>query len=159
MFSPGQTKIDLGSLEHTLSMLPTQIRTKALKPAVKAAGQNLASVLRDFANWHRSAIKNPVFRKGRRIGQPRQHFADTIITKVWTIPNQHGYVAYAGPKSGEAPHAHLLERGTVERFTKTGAYRGRGPAYHILSNTIQIGIPSSVSVFFSTLQTGLQNVG
>jgi len=45
-----------------------------------------------------------------------------------------------------APHSWLVEFGSKDRFTKTGAYRGRMPAMHVLKRALmENGIQGSVA--------------
>lgn len=44
--------------------------------------------------------------------------------------------AYAGFKRPKGAHAHLLEAGTKERYTKTGAYRGKVKAYNFHKDAV-----------------------
>ncbi len=39
-----------------------------------------------------------------------------MVNKTWNFPDGTGVAGFVGPKSGEAPHAHLVEFGTRYRM-------------------------------------------
>ena len=50
-------------------------------------------------------------------------------------------MARAGIRYKVAPHAGLVEYGTKDRYTKAGAYRGRGPARNFISPLAERELP------------------
>ena len=58
----------------------------------------------------------------------------SIAFKVRTYPNGN-IVGVVGSRKGQAPHAHLIEEGTAERFTRAGDSRGEGPAVRFVRRT------------------------
>jgi hypothetical protein len=50
-------------------------------------------------------------------------------------------MARAGVRYKVAPHVGLVEYGTKDRYTKTGAYRGRGPARNFISPLAERELP------------------
>ena len=50
-------------------------------------------------------------------------------------------MARAGVRYKVAPHVGLVEYGTAERYTRTGAYRGRGPARNFISPLAERELP------------------
>jgi hypothetical protein len=99
----------LDELQRDLNKLAEALSPKELQPILKVEAGQFARKL--------SAVPPPLgptgnLRKGVQAWSPK-------ITK------NHPYaMARAGVKYKVAPHVHLVEYGTAERYTKTGAYRG-----------------------------------
>lgn len=49
-------------------------------------------------------------------GHARERYRFTITSKIWPFPNGKGFSLIVGKRSGTAPHAHLVEKGTVVRY-------------------------------------------
>lgn len=103
----------LDELQRDLNKLAEALSPKELQPILKVEADQFARKL--------SAVPPPLgptgnLRRGVQAWSPK-------ITK------KHPYaMARAGVKYKIAPHVHLVEYGTKERYTKTGAYRGYAPA-------------------------------
>lgn len=79
---------------------------KALQPVVKEAKSTVRSQSSDSGDLAKS------IRVSTRAKNARRKKAGE-------------YTVYAGPSTPQGAHGHLIEFGTADRYTKTGAYRGR----------------------------------
>lgn len=96
--------------------LPQKLQNRGMRRAQTKAAKALA-------NNARPRIPRAPKKPKRYEGRP--HYQDVLTSKVKTYKDT--VVAIVGPKSGNAPHAHLVESGTDERWTKhTTKYRGDG---------------------------------
>lgn len=134
-----QTSIQ--QMNNNLLKLSEQIRNRAIRPAVQAATRPIERSYRNFLRRHRSKKANPVRRiKGTDVYVRRPHLDEVVTSKVWRIPDGTGYIGYIGARSNDARHAHLLENPTVDRYTKTGQYRGRMPGYYLLQQAMNVSM-------------------
>jgi len=99
-------------LRRALRILPNRVEKKIVKKAVRAGARRMMKQIRTnirkvterhTGNLRKSTIK-------RESSYPSGVFCITV-----------------GPEHKTAPHQHLIEFGTEERETRTGASRGRGP--------------------------------
>lgn len=75
----------------------------------------------------------------RNDGSPREHIWQAIVEKAdyWrSLVGAFGAAGAAGrfDPQGPMPHTHLIEYGTTERHTASGAYRGRMPEFRVVRN-------------------------
>lgn len=104
------------SLATMFKGLPDKLQNGGMRRATTKAAKAVVNNVKP--RIPRSAKKNE-----RYAGKP--HYQDVMSYKVKKYKD--AAIAVAGPKSGQAPHAHLVEEGTQERFTKrTTQYRTVG---------------------------------
>lgn len=65
---------------------------------------------------------------------PSKNLKRSIMFRIATYANGN-IVGIIGSRKGQAPHAHIVEEGTKERFTEEGASRGEMPALHFVKKT------------------------
>jgi len=96
-------------LDRLLQAMPDQLRDKHLKQAT-------AAVIRYIIQPKvKAALNGPIGTKKGNLRKAIKNYAPRN-RKDWPV---------AWKLKVDAPHAQLLEFGTVDRFTKTGASRGR----------------------------------
>lgn len=86
---------------------------ESLTPMVAAYKSNLAALP------HK--LQRPAVMKDRKTGEYRPRVMRLAMTprkRVWPFPDGTGFAGLVGPKSGTAPHAHLIESGTRIRYRK-----------------------------------------
>ena len=102
----------LEELQRDLQKLASAVSPKELQPVLKQEAAAFAAKLLPLAPVGPTGN----LRKGVRAWTPK-------ITA-----RRPDAMARAGVRYRVAPHVHLVEYGTAERYTKAGAYRGYGPA-------------------------------
>ena len=106
----------LEELQRDFRSLARKIEPKELKPILRKEAQRFAALL---------LPRTPLGPTGNlRKG-----------VKAWTPPitaRHPDAMARAGVRYRIAPHVHLVEYGTKERYNKRGAYRGVMPARHFI---------------------------
>lgn len=96
--------------------LPQKLQNRGMRRAQTKAAKALV-------NNARPRIPRAAKKQRQYAGKP--HYQDSLSYKVKTYKT--AVVAVAGPRSGSSPHAHLVEEGTQERYTKrTTQYRDIG---------------------------------
>ena len=116
----------LEDLQRDLNKLASALSPKELQPILQVEAGQFARKL--------SAVPPPLgptgnLRRGVQAWSPK-------ITK------NHPYaMARAGVKYKIAPHVHLVEYGTAERYTKSGAYRGSGRPAHFIWPLVERELP------------------
>ena len=103
-----EVRIDADEVTRALDKLDSRESTKALKAAVRKGGQFLKPKVK--AEAPKGKTRNLSKKVGSRVKKSR---------------NRDGF--YAAVRSF-APHHHLVVQGTGDRFTRSGAFRGRMPA-------------------------------
>lgn len=101
----------LDSLKRTTKAACRYALNQSLVPMVEAYRQQLSGIIG----------KQPAIRRDRKTGQyvPRlERLYQTPAKRIWNFPDGTGFAGLVGPKSGRAPHAHLVEHGTKARFRK-----------------------------------------
>lgn len=80
----------------------------AIKPTAAAYRANLAALNHS----------TPALRRDKNTGHlvARERIQNVVGTKIWKFPNGTGFAGLVGTFAGAAPHAHLIEDGTVARF-------------------------------------------
>lgn len=148
----------LQQINQDLLRLPEEIRSRVIRPAVREACGPLERSYRNALRRHRSSTRRPQRRDKSGNYVPRPHLDEVVKTKIWTIPNRGGYVGYIGARSGDARHAHLLERGsylTGERRRRNGASTGVMPAFFPQALSIGVALPDARHRFLDTVITRL----
>lgn len=122
---PASFKFELVGLKELMDafdQLPTMSMKKGVvKKALKKSSEGIETAAKNMAPWAE---------KPKRYAYSK-HLKDTIKTSTQLKKSQRGFIdrsrvtVYVG---STAPHAHLIEWGTTERFNKKGAYRGFVPA-------------------------------
>lgn len=159
MYAPTPTTINLSGLNNSVNRFRTDLRS-IIRKGVVAASKPIQKAYQLTTNAHRSP-QNPVYRRDRRSGAKvvRPHLADSVTVKIWQVPDSSGYMAFIGPQSGVAPHAHLLEWGTAERRQiTTGRRTGIGPALHLMQIAYNYSIGEAQGAFQQVLDDGLKQM-
>lgn len=106
-------------IDFTLT-IPTPIHDR-LRNLEGKAGQRIArKAVRAAANQAKAAIVQLApFRQKNRRATDKRHFRDTISIRQRTYKKGTISVCVVGAKSPQVPHAHLIEFGTVQRFTNS----------------------------------------
>lgn len=97
-------------IERALRQLPPKLERRTMSEAMRTAGTPIKQAMRSALRGHKRTgdLRRSITSRVRRYGK--------------------GYVVGVyGPSWPLGAHAHLLERGTKERWTKHRAYRGRMP--------------------------------
>jgi hypothetical protein len=102
-----EIRVDTREVTEALDKLDNRESSKALKGAIRKAGQFLKPKVK--AEAPKGPTGNLRKKVGSRVRKSRRH---------------NGF--YAAVRSF-APHHHLVVQGTNDRFTKAGAFRGRMP--------------------------------
>lgn len=98
-------RVDADEVIHALDKLDGPESRKAMKGAVRKAGQFLKPKVKAEAPKRTGALRKSVRAKTKK--------------------TRDGYSSIVAPF---ARHRHLVIKGTKERFTRSGAFRGRMPA-------------------------------
>ena len=109
-----EIRVDSREVTEALDRLDGRESAKALKAAVRKAGQFLKPKVKAEAPKASGMLRKKV---GSRVKKSRRHDG-------W----------YAAVRSF-APHHHLVVAGTKDRFTKSGAFRGRMPTNGYVDRT------------------------
>lgn len=110
-----EIRIDADEVTRALDKLDSRESAKALKAAVRKGGQFLKPKVK--AEAPKGKTKNLSKKVGSRVKKSR---------------NRDGF--YAAVRS-YARHHHLVVQGTGDRFTRSGAFRGRMPANGYVDRT------------------------
>lgn len=100
-------------LLRSLQSMPEIVRTRVLMPAAARAGKTLE---RSIANLI------PVQKFSGRFGRKKKgksHYRNVMTNVVREYKSNGSVVVVVGAESGTAPHAILVEKGTVQRFTNS----------------------------------------
>jgi len=119
----------LDELQRDLNKLAESFTPKSLQPILKQEADTFAGKLSPLA----PVGKTGNLRKG---------------VKAWTpkiTARRPDAMARADVKYKIAPHVHLVEYGTAERYTKSGAYRGYAPAQPFISPLADREMPGMLS--------------
>jgi hypothetical protein len=113
-------------LQRDLEKMAEHISPSALQPMLLEIAKPFATKL--------SAVPPPLgptgnLRKGVLAWSPKIR------------PGRPFAMARAGVRYKIAPHVGLVEYGTADRYTKAGAYRGRGPARNFISPLAERELP------------------
>lgn len=146
-------------LNAALNQFQTHFRNQAVRAGVVAAGEPIKRMMEQVIRFNTKPGKEPPIRRirGTNITVSRPHLRDSITNKVWKIPDSNGYINYIGPISVQVPHAHWFERGTAVRYTRAGAYRGRMPAYFVLTRTYQASMNQALSAMEAALKAKMES--
>lgn len=104
-----EIRVDADEVTRALDNLDKRQSTKAIKAAVKKAGQFLKPKVKAAAP--KGPTGNLRKKVGSRVKKSRRSSAD-----------------YYSVTTSFARHRHLVIQGTRDRFTRSGAFRGRMPA-------------------------------
>ena len=96
----------LQELLANLRILPEKVQTKVMRQAGRKSAQTVLGSIKSVT---------PKARKKTKRFAHRPHLRDVMAIKQKTYKGRTVYIV--GPKSGQAPHAHLVEFGTQQRFT------------------------------------------
>lgn len=98
-------------MQKVLQSIPARMRRNVLVPAMTRAGQTLAARIRKLVPVQQG--------KKRKRNRANLHYRDTVTQKIVDFAKSGNVVALAGAASTTAPHATLVEGGTVQRFTNS----------------------------------------
>ena len=131
---------DIRQMRDAFRSLPSAIARKYIRKAVTEATKSLRSEVR--AATPKGLTGN--LRKG-------------LSTKFKYRSEGAGFFSFrVGFDRKKAPHALLVEEGTKPRYTKKGAYRGRGPARRFFKPLIERHAPSVAQRLAERLRAGLE---
>ena len=99
----------LRELVRTLDQMPAVCRSRVLVPAAERAGKTLVKAIARLTPYNMN----------RKRGVRAYHYRDVLNSVVRDYPKTQSVVLVVGPESGKAPHAHLVEDGTKQRFTNS----------------------------------------
>jgi HK97 gp10 family phage protein len=106
---------DFNKLVEDMEAVRRKVRS-ATRAATQEANKPIAQAYENGLRAHDT--DGPAVRKRNGVYEPRPHISQTVGSKVWRYPDGNGYAGIVGTKSGQAPHAHLLEHGTKFRYRK-----------------------------------------
>jgi len=118
--------VGLGRLQEILERFPLRHARKVLHPTVSSVAQVVLSRVRSLSPRKTGSLRRAWHKKTKWYGHSLTSFA---IVKANYSPFK--------TKPGYAPHTHIIEKGTEPRYTKIGAKRGIGPAFHMMARTQQ----------------------
>ena len=84
------------------------------------------------------------------VGVVRGRYSGSVLMRVKRFRRDRDFYSMVGTARGEAPHAHLIEAGTAERYTKAGEYRGVMPAMRPLERAYDASIETVMAVADAT---------
>lgn len=96
-----------------------------------------------------SLSKDPV-NVAKRTGRLERSFTNKVKKKKMT--------GYAGFKRPEGAPAHLLDAGTNERWTKSGAYRGRVTATRFWTKAVNNKAIEAIDVLFDSVEQSMLRI-
>lgn len=127
------------ALQKLLKKLPDKVTRKVTRQAINAAANPVLKAARANAPVDEGVLKT------------------SLAKKVKTYTKSQSIVAIIGPRSKEAPHAHLVEEGTGERVQKTtGRRTGRVTATHFLQRALEENKASSAQTMKTKLGKGVE---
>ena len=124
--------------ERAFRQLPAILRLDAYGRASMRVARRAVRIARMMAPVDPRGYKDPT----KRYAAPRNLFAGKVVRGG--VIRAQGRVIRTRAKIGAAvvvaaaPHAHLVEWGTKGRRTRSGAWRGRMPAYHTLERSASV---------------------
>lgn len=135
-------QIDKDSIDFLIRELTEFEKNKALKSGLNAAGQVLKVGGRQRLSQRLKGSK-------RATG----HLLNSFQVRVKR--NKAGVLTGF---NGGGRHSHLVDAGTKERFTKTGASRGKMPANRFWSDTNNQDYPKAISKVFEGIEKVVQRI-
>jgi len=115
----------IASMSFGQSARSLAIRFKELPAKLQSGGMRRASTKAAKALVNNARPRIPRAAKKNRPYAGKPHYQDVLGSKVKKY--KEAVIAVVGPKSAQAPHAHLVEDGTQQRFTGTTTrYRSVG---------------------------------
>lgn len=158
------------ALHSTMDRLSDNLQNQVIRAGVQAAGEPIRATFTQLASRYRG--KDPPTRtlRGTNIKVSRPHMNESIITKLWKIPDGTGYFIFVGPVSIEVPHAKWFgDKAPTNRYTKTGKFRGThlsgkgpravggGPA-HLLTRTVSQSMSAAVSAAAQAMEQKINSL-
>lgn len=86
----------------------------------------------------------------KRTGRLERSFTNRINRKT--------VAGYAGFKRPEGSHAHLVDSGTVDRWTKSGAYRGKVKPTRFWKNAVDSKANKAIETLLESVQNTLVKI-
>ncbi len=109
-------------LIRSLQAMPVVMRTRIVVPALGKSINTVRAAILPLIPVNQSTR---VRRNGLGKIRPRIHYRDALTSVVREYPTTGIVVALTGAESGKAPHAHLIEDGTKQRFTNSKPIYGK----------------------------------
>ena len=109
------TLTGMDSLRKALDSLPAAMRHRVIVPAAKKAIKIVEKAIVSRIPINKNGMRRNGLGKQRR----QLHYRTSMTSVVREYPLSGSVVALAGAESGKAPHANLVEEGTVQRFTNS----------------------------------------
>lgn len=135
-------QIDKDSIDFLIRELTQFEKNKALKSGLNAAGQV-------FKVGGRQRLRQKL--KGSK--GSTGHLMNSFQVRVKR--NKAGVLTGF---NGGGRHSHLVDKGTKERFTKSGAKRGKMPANYFWSDTNNQDYPKAISRLFEGIEKAIQRI-
>lgn len=137
-------------LDRKLRRLATKDEKKISRKAVGKALTPIARAIRALAPVGKTkSLKKAIgksFKKNKRKG----------VTEAKAGVNVGKKVRRKDGSSGSAPHGHLVTIGTSNRYTKTGASRGRNRANDFVNRGFNAAAGKSKQVLLTGIRDGLE---
>lgn len=115
----------IASVSFGQSARALAVRFAELPNRLQSGGMRRASMKAAKALVNNARPRIPRAAKKNKPYASKPHYQDVLGYKVKTYKGT--VVSVVGPKSAQAPHAHIVEDGTQQRFTKSKTqYRGVG---------------------------------
>lgn len=156
----GNLDFDVNSLITQLNRFGDHLKNVAIRAGAVAAGKPLQQKMTQLVSRFVGKGEALITIKGVKV--PRLRLSQSIIVKVWRIPDGSGYVTYTGPVSVQVPHAHWFgDRAPANRYTKAGKYTGThlshkgGPA-RVFSRTEQEAGQAGLDAALNTIGKKLE---
>lgn len=134
----------LETLNKQLEALPRNVSRKILAGALRKAARPIANEARATA---------PV----GPTGNLRRSFrVRAIRARILRRRGKAAGVSITNRNTASAPHAHLVEKGTGPRYTKSGRYTGIMPANPFMERAANKLFPASLSIVKTELSAGIK---
>lgn len=126
--------VGMKAVLRKVDKLPAVARKRVMRKGVNAGAQLVLKAARRLAPVDEGGLKKSLRKKSGRFFNDATSYMDVIPA---------------------APHAHLVEFGTVERETKTGASRGVMPAQPFMRPALDENVDAVVFVMRGKMETDL----
>jgi len=125
-------------VEQMLKQLPDRVLRKVTRQAVNAGATPVLKAARSNVNVKRGVLRA------------------ALTKKVKTYTKSQTVLALVGPRAKAAPHANLVEGGSVLRRQKSGKSTGQMPASHFLSKSLDENKTSALQAISSKMAKGVK---
>jgi len=145
--------------ERAFSQLPDILQNDAYRRATMRVARRAVSIAKIMAPVDPRGFKDP----RKRYTSPSNLFAASVGRGGFIRARGRRIRSYkakigAAVVVAAAPHAHLIEWGTTARRTRTGANRGRMPAFHTLERSVDVAGTQSARDFAREINVTMNRV-